>query len=121
MADTEVDFVTIMSPQGIRWTHPDEDADRQALPRQHRRALKGETFTETYTGTLGPRSARSPRSRTTAGGSSAWSAPASQVEKISERVQGQLTALLGVAAGALALGAVGTYVSTPACAATPTA
>ncbi|MER5292336.1 ATP-binding protein, partial [Streptomyces pharetrae] len=33
-----------------------------------------------------------------------------RVEAISERVRGQLTALLGVAAGALALGAIGTYV-----------
>ncbi|MEY7980433.1 sensor histidine kinase, partial [Streptomyces pilosus] len=33
-----------------------------------------------------------------------------RVEEISQRVRGQLTALLAVAAGALALGAVGTYV-----------
>ncbi|MCZ9339004.1 histidine kinase, partial [Streptomyces sp. TRM76130] len=25
MADTEVDFVTIMNPDGIRWTHPDPE------------------------------------------------------------------------------------------------
>ena len=42
-----------MNPDGIRWTHPNEDADRQALPRQHTAPALGHPFTETYTGTLG--------------------------------------------------------------------
>lgn len=53
MADTEVDFVTIMSPQGIRWTHPDQKQIGKHFLGNTERALKGRTFTETYKGTLG--------------------------------------------------------------------
>ncbi|MFL6001098.1 MAG: ATP-binding protein [Streptomyces sp.] len=110
MADTEVDFVTIMSPQGIRWTHPDKDQIGKHFLGNTERALRGETFTETYTGTLGA-SVRAVTPVEDADGRVIGLVSAGiQVEKISERVQGQLTALLGVAGGALALGAVGTYV-----------
>jgi sensor histidine kinase regulating citrate/malate metabolism len=110
MRDTEVDFVTIMNPAGIRWTHPNEDEIGERFLGHTERALRGQTFTETYTGTLGP-SVRAvtpveDADRRIVGLVSAGI----RVEAISQRVQGQLTALLGVAAGALALGAVGTYV-----------
>ena len=36
MRDADVDFVTIMDPRGIRWTHPDAGRDRPALPRPDR-------------------------------------------------------------------------------------
>ncbi|KUN11078.1 histidine kinase, partial [Streptomyces canus] len=110
MADTEVDFVTIMSPQGIRWTHPDPDQIGKHFLGNTERALKGHTFTETYTGTLGA----SVRAVTPVKDDNekviGLVSAGIQVEKISERVQGQLTALLAVAGGALALGAIGTYV-----------
>ncbi len=110
MRDTQVDFVTIMNPQGIRWTHPDENEIGQRFRGHIDRALKGEPFTETYTGTLGP-SVRAVApveddDERVVGLVSAGI----RVDEISKRVQGQLTALLGVAGGALALGAVGTYV-----------
>ena len=35
MRDTEVDFITIMDPRGIRWTHPD--------PRQIGQTFRGHT------------------------------------------------------------------------------
>jgi sensor histidine kinase regulating citrate/malate metabolism len=109
MRDTEVDFITIMDPRGIRWTHPDPRQIGQTFRGHTERALKGETFTETYTGTLGP-SVRAVTpiqdGRKVVGLVSAGI----RVEQITQRAQGQLTALLGVAAGALVLGAVGTYV-----------
>ncbi|MEU0587555.1 sensor histidine kinase [Streptomyces sp. NPDC006132] len=109
MRDTEVDFITIMNPQGIRWTHPDPDQIGQKFQGHTAKALRGQTFTETYTGTLGP-SVRAVTpiqdGRKVVGLVSAGI----RVEEITQRVQDQLTALLGVAAGALALGAVGTYV-----------
>ncbi|MEV0240290.1 sensor histidine kinase [Streptomyces sp. NPDC050674] len=109
MRDTEVDFITIMDPRGIRWTHPDPRQIGQTFRGHTERALKGQTFTETYTGTLGPsvravtpiRDGREVVGLVSAG---------IRVEQITQRVQDQLTALLGVAAGALVLGAVGTYV-----------
>ncbi|WP_053846393.1 sensor histidine kinase [Streptomyces sp. NRRL B-24085] len=110
MADTEVDFVTIMSPQGIRWTHPDENQIGKHFLGNTERALKGETFTETYTGTLGASVRAVTPVKDDKGHVIGLVSAGIQVEKISERVQGQLTALLAVAGGALALGAIGTYV-----------
>lgn len=43
-----------MNTKGIRWTHPDEEQIGQHFRGHTERALRGEPFTETYTGTLGP-------------------------------------------------------------------
>ncbi|MEU0025824.1 sensor histidine kinase [Streptomyces sp. NPDC006335] len=110
MADTDVDFVTIMSPQGIRWTHPDEKQIGKHFLGNTERALKGETFTETYTGTLGASVRAVTPVKDDQDHVIGLVSAGIQVEKISERVQGQLTALLAVAGSALALGAIGTYV-----------
>ncbi|MFH8799819.1 ATP-binding protein [Streptomyces sp. NPDC017936] len=110
MRDTEVDFVTIMSPDGIRWTHPDVDEIGGHFRGNTARALRGETFTETYTGTLGP----SVRAVTPVEDGDkrivGLVSAGIKVEAISKRVSDQVTALFGVATGVLALGAVGTYV-----------
>lgn len=110
--DTDVDFVTIMNPEGIRWTHPDKDQIGQRFLGHRERALRGESFTEVFSGTLGP-SVRAVTPVRAGGADSEIIGLVSagiRVEEISARVQDQLTALFGVAAGALALGAVGTYV-----------
>ncbi|MFI0479279.1 ATP-binding protein [Actinomadura sp. 9N215] len=52
--DTGVDFITIMSPDGIRYTHPNPDRIGGHFVGNTAAALAGRTFTETYTGTLGP-------------------------------------------------------------------
>ncbi|MGJ5758602.1 sensor histidine kinase [Streptomyces galbus] len=110
MRDTDVDFVTIMDPRGIRWTHPVESEIGRHFLGNTGRALRGETFTETYTGTLGA----SVRAVTPIEDDDkriiGLVSAGIKVEAISERVRGQVTALVGWAAGALALGAVGTYV-----------
>jgi sensor histidine kinase regulating citrate/malate metabolism len=109
MRDTEVDFITIMDPRGIRWTHPDPDQIGQPFRGHTEKALKGQTFTETYTGTLGP-SVRAVTPIQDGKEIVGLVSAGIRVEEITQRVQDQLTALLGVAAGALVLGAVGTYV-----------
>ncbi|MEU5100405.1 sensor histidine kinase [Streptomyces sp. NPDC020996] len=110
MRDSDVDFVTIMDPRGIRWTHPRADQIGKHFRGTIDRALKGESFTETYTGTLGP----SVRAVTPVVGDDhrivGLVSAGIKVDAISKRARGQVSALLGVAAGALALGAVGTYV-----------
>lgn len=53
-ADTGVDFITIMDTGGIRYTHPNPALIGQPFVGNTAAALRGETFTETYTGTLGP-------------------------------------------------------------------
>ncbi|MEU1039574.1 ATP-binding protein [Streptomyces sp. NPDC005551] len=106
---TGVDFVTIMDPRGIRWTHPDRKLIGKHFLGHTARALAGESFTETYTGTLGP-SVRAVTPVTDGGRVVGLVSAGIKVEAITARVQDQVTALLGTAAGALALGAVGTYV-----------
>ncbi|MGA5765860.1 sensor histidine kinase [Streptomyces pseudogriseolus] len=107
--DTDVDFVTIMDPRGIRWTHP--DPDQIGLPFQGHTvpALQGRTFTETYTGTLGP-SVRAVTPVRDGDRIVGLVSAGIRVEEIGRRVQEQLAALLVVAGGALGLGAIGTYV-----------
>ncbi|WP_327431828.1 sensor histidine kinase [Streptomyces sp. NBC_01236] len=107
--DTGVDFVTIMNPQGIRWTHPDKTLIGKHFLGHIGPALEGKTFTETYTGSLGA----SVRAVTPVYDNSHIVGLVSagiKVEAITKRLQEQVSALVGVAAGALALGGIGTYV-----------
>ncbi|WP_338932185.1 ATP-binding protein [Streptomyces netropsis] len=110
--DTDVDFVTIMRPNGSRWTHPDSTRIGERFLGHTRPALEGVTFSETYTGTLGPsvravapvRDTDQPDGRVVALVSAGI-----KVDSISADVRRQLTGLLGVALAALALGGLGTY------------
>src|SRR5256885_11240537 len=52
--DTSVDFITIMNPQGKRFTHPTPAMIGGQFLGHTEQALAGNVFTETYTGTLGP-------------------------------------------------------------------
>ncbi|MER6581722.1 histidine kinase, partial [Nonomuraea sp. NPDC001023] len=52
--ETGVDFVTIMKPDGTRYTHPNPAEIGRRFLGHTGRALAGQTFVETYTGTLGP-------------------------------------------------------------------
>ncbi|MFB6959785.1 ATP-binding protein [Streptomyces sp. NPDC056309] len=107
--DTGVDFVTIMTPGGIRWTHPDPDQIGRPFLGNISRAQRGESFTETYTGTLGP-SVRAVTPVEEHGRVVGLVSAGIRVEAISERVREQVLALFSVAAGILALGAIATYV-----------
>ncbi|MGW1163651.1 sensor histidine kinase [Streptomyces sp. NPDC002513] len=106
---TGVDFVTIMNPEGIRWTHPNPALIGERFLGHTARALKGESFTETYTGTLGP-SVRAVTPIHDGGRIVGLVSAGITVETVTARLREQVTTLLGVAGGALALGAVGTYV-----------
>ena len=53
--DTATDFVVVMTPDGIRYTHPNPAEIGRRFMGTIAPAARGETqFTETYTGTLGP-------------------------------------------------------------------
>ncbi|NBM20322.1 sensor histidine kinase [Streptomyces sp. GC420] len=104
-----VDFVTIMNPRGIRWTHPTPERIGETFLGHIDRALEGETFSETYTGTLGP-SVRVVTPVYDGERIVGLVSAGITVESISARVQRQLGGLLAVAAGAVALGGLGTYV-----------
>lgn len=51
--DSGTDFVVIMSPDGIRWTHPDPDVIGERFLGSISGAQQGRRTTEVYTGTLG--------------------------------------------------------------------
>ncbi|MER5823707.1 sensor histidine kinase, partial [Streptomyces mirabilis] len=107
--DTGVDFVTIMNPQGIRWTHPDETLIGKHFLGHIGPALRGKSFTETYTGSLGA-SVRAVTPVLDNGHIVGLVSAGIRVEAITQRVQDQVTALIGVAGSALVLGGIGTYV-----------
>jgi two-component system CitB family sensor kinase len=54
MAETSIDFITIMALDGTRFTHRDPARIGQKFVGTIDQALAGKPFTETYTGTLGP-------------------------------------------------------------------
>ncbi|WKD30825.1 sensor histidine kinase [Streptomyces xanthophaeus] len=108
-ADSGVAFVTIMSPEGRRWTHPDPRRIGESFMGNTAPALRGETFSETYTGTLGP-SIRVVTPLQDEGRIIGLVSAGITVRAISDRLATQLSALAWVAGGALALGGVGTYV-----------
>nr|MDT0515848.1 sensor histidine kinase [Streptomyces sp. DSM 41633] len=108
-ADSGVDFVTIMDLDGRRWTHPDPRRIGEPFMGNTAPALRGETFSETYTGTLGP-SIRVVTPLEDDGRIVGLVSSGITVRAISDRLGAQLSALAWVAAAALALGGVGTYV-----------
>ncbi|WP_455754233.1 sensor histidine kinase [Streptomyces erythrochromogenes] len=107
--DSGVDFVTIMAPDGRRWTHPDPRRIGEPFLGNTAPALRGETFSETYTGTLGP-SIRVVTPLEDGGRIVGLVSAGITVRAISDRLGAQLAALVWVAGGALALGGAGTYV-----------
>ncbi|WP_327349319.1 sensor histidine kinase [Streptomyces sp. NBC_01321] len=107
--DTGIAFVTIMSPQRVRWTHPDTNRIGEEFLGHTARALRGETFTETYTGTLGP-SIRVVTPVRDGGRITGLVSAGITVDRVSSQVRAQLGALGLAAGGALALGGIGTYV-----------
>ncbi|WP_435608356.1 sensor histidine kinase [Streptomyces sp. C10-9-1] len=109
--DAGVDFVVVMDPRGVRWTHPEPDRIGRTYLGHIRPALAGEVFSEQYSGTLGPSvrtvaPVRDPHS----GEVVAIVSAGITVEEITERVGRQVGGLLLVAGAALALGGLGTYV-----------
>ncbi|GAA2999318.1 sensor histidine kinase [Streptomyces fulvorobeus] len=107
--ETGIAFVTIMSPQRVRWTHPDPGRIGETFLGHTEQALRGETFAETYTGTLGP-SIRVVTPVRDGGRITGLVSAGITVERVSTQVREQLGALGLAAGGALALGGLGTYV-----------
>ncbi|NGN63102.1 sensor histidine kinase [Streptomyces sp. A7024] len=109
MRGTRVTFVTIMAPDGTRFTHPDPDMIGKDFRGHTARALRGETFSETYTGTLGPSVRAVTPVRAADGRLVGLVSAGITVSKISAEVRSNVLRVLWVALGALALGGVGTY------------
>ncbi|SDM19469.1 ATP-binding protein [Streptomyces wuyuanensis] len=108
--DAGVDFVVIMSPDGRRWTHPEPGEIGHIYLGHIDEARRGHTVSETYTGTLGPSVRTVAPVRDGSGRIVALVSAGITIDKISEQLGKQVTALLGMASAALALGGLGTYV-----------
>ncbi|MFZ4265599.1 sensor histidine kinase [Streptomyces arboris] len=107
--DTGIAFVTIMDTERRRWTHPDASLIGETFLGHTEEALRGETFTETYTGTLGP-SIRVVTPVRDGDRIIGLVSAGITVDRVSSQVREQLGALALAAGGALALGGLGTYV-----------
>lgn len=107
---TGVDFVTVMAPDGIRWTHPDPVQIGRPFLGHTEQALAGEPFSETYTGTLGP-SVRVVAPVLDGTRVVGLVSAGITVQSISAQLRGPLLALGGVAAAALLLGGAATYLA----------
>ncbi|MEV0612670.1 ATP-binding protein [Nonomuraea sp. NPDC050404] len=110
-AATGVDFITIMRPDGTRYTHPNPAEIGRRFLGHTERALRGETFTETYTGTLGA-SERAVTPVMAGGRVRALVSAGITVQRISARLRDQLAWGGLIVALALGLGAAGTALVT---------
>uniref|UniRef100_UPI00202EA917 sensor histidine kinase n=1 Tax=Streptomyces sp. MSC1_001 TaxID=2909263 RepID=UPI00202EA917 len=104
-----VAFVVIMAPDGTRWTHPEPVQIGRTYLGHIEEAAAGRTYSETHLGVLGP-SVRTVAPVFDDGRVVALVSAGITIDKISEQVREQVTALLGMAGAALALGGAGTYV-----------
>jgi two-component system CitB family sensor kinase len=110
-AETGVDFVTIMKPDGTRYTHPNREEVGRRFLGHIEPALRGETFVETYTGTLGP-SVRAVAPVKVGGRVLALVSAGVKVERVSAKLRDQLVLIVPFGLLALALGAAGTWLVT---------
>ncbi|WP_062429023.1 sensor histidine kinase [Herbidospora daliensis] len=110
-AETGVNFITIMTTAGIRYTHPTRAEIGKPYLGTTAPALAGRTFSETYTGTLGPSTRTITPVRDASGRVRALVSAGITVENIGGRLREQLEA--GVLAGLLGLaaGTAGTYLA----------
>lgn len=103
-----LDFITIMSPDATRWTHPNPAEIGGKYIGSTAQALGGHPFTETYTGTLGP-SVRTivPIEAPGSGRVVGMVAAGVTVTNLDVTLASRLPALLGIAVVVLILGSIG--------------
>ena len=109
--DSGTDFVVVMSPAGVRYSHPDPDQIGRTFLGHTDAALAGGIVTEEYTGTLGP-SSRVVVPVTDAGRVVGLVSVGIRKSAVGERVQDQLPGLLLAGLVAAALSGLGTALVT---------
>jgi two-component system CitB family sensor kinase len=105
--ESGTDFVVIMSPRSIRFTHPDPSQIGKQFLGHTEQALVGGTVVEDYTGTLGP-SLRVVKPVTDAGRVVALVAVGIRKSAVGEQVRAQLPAILLAGLVAALLSGLGT-------------
>nr|WP_231713547.1 sensor histidine kinase [Arthrobacter sp. zg-Y769] len=104
-----VDFLTIMDTDRTRFTHRNPDQIGKPYIGSVDAALAGESFTETYTGTLGPSVRAITPVYDDAGNVTALVAAGITVDRVGIARDARLPELFAVDAAALGVGAVGSY------------
>ncbi|WP_217183628.1 ATP-binding protein [Streptomyces sp. AC495_CC817] len=109
IGDASLDFVTIMTPEGVRITHPDESqiGGRYlgTIPSSPR------TLTETFTGTLGPSVRTIVPVVDADGGLLGWVSAGVTTESISATLLRRLPLSLTITAVLVAIGALGAWIA----------
>jgi sensor histidine kinase regulating citrate/malate metabolism len=107
--NNDIAFITIMSPDGIRFTHTDPHQIGGKYLGTIEPALRGETFSEVYTGTLGP-SIRAVAPVHNQSGRVVGLVSAGILQtSLAEHWRSQLPPILGIALAALAISFVGVW------------
>ncbi|MFQ4149901.1 ATP-binding protein [Arthrobacter sp. LAPM80] len=114
MRDAHVDFITIMDPSGVRWTHPNPAEIGKPYVGSIVQAQAGNTYFETTAGTLGPSVRVIVPIKNSAGTVQGMIAAGVTVSNVQVLVASRLPAVLGLAAalllaGSLAAWALGRY------------
>jgi two-component system CitB family sensor kinase len=109
MRDTSTDFVTIMTPDRTRLTHPDPAEIGRPFVGTIEPALEGRSFTETYTGTLGPSVRAVVPVRSAGGEVVALVSAGVTVSAIADTLEQRLALVLAAAATTVLLGALASW------------
>ncbi|MFI6868737.1 ATP-binding protein [Nocardia sp. NPDC050406] len=98
---TGMDFIVVMAPDRTRFTHTDPTRIGKPFSGNIDRALAGETFIETFTGSLGSSIRAVTPVRDDGGEIVALVSAGVTRARIGDQVEAQLPAILGIAAGGL--------------------
>ncbi|WP_113717455.1 ATP-binding protein [Arthrobacter dokdonensis] len=109
MHDAGVDFITVMDPQGIRWTHPNPAEIGKPYVGSIAQAQAGHTYFETTAGTLGPSVRVIVPIKDTAGAVVGMVAAGVTVSNVEVLVAARLPDVLGLAAALLLAGSLASW------------
>ena len=105
--NTEIAFITIMAPDRTRFTHTDPTQIGQKYIGTIEPALRGETFAEVYTGTLGPSIRAVAPVRDSTGRIVGLVSAGILQRSLADRWRAQIPTIVAVSLGALAIALVG--------------
>jgi sensor histidine kinase regulating citrate/malate metabolism len=107
--NTDIAFITIMAPDRTRFTHTDPTQIGQKYIGTIEPALRGETFTEVYTGTLGPSIRAVAPVRDSTGRIVGLVSAGILQQSLADRWRAQVPTIVAVSLGALAIALVGVW------------
>ena len=106
---TGIAFITIMAPDGTRFTHTDPKQIGGKYLGTTAPALRGETFSEVYTGTLGPSIRAVAPVRSRAGQIVGLVSAGITTQTLTQQWRAQWPMILAISLGALAISVVGVW------------